>query len=229
MGSRITPWVSLPRRSASTIRAATSWASPAGRPTASNARRTNAVSACAPMRGICVAVADACATLAAAMSLPLSHRSSWPGVTSAAARMSRLRYPGTGATRTLVPYPLKATYNSVPASGACVAHALIPRHRRYRRDILGFCLSQRGNRRAHHRQAALHARRSLARDSRGHRDVDGPRRARPRYRLFLSRHDGRHQRFARGEGGADRTSGDGGIPLHLSRGGPPPPLRRRVL
>src|SRR5215467_1643795 len=69
----------------------------------------------------------------------------------------------------------------------------LPRHSRYRRNLFGFRLSQRVDRRGHDLESAIDARRSLTRHIGRRRVAHCARREAFRHLLFLSRHHGRHQ------------------------------------
>ncbi len=108
-------------------------------------------------------------------------------------------------------------------------NASLPGCGRYGWDVLGFRLSQRGHRRGFGRQNSLDAGRPVARHPARRRGADRARRARGRRRLFLSRHHGRHQRAARGQGRQDRPVGHRRFPRHLRSGRAGAALRHRDL
>ena len=105
----------------------------------------------------------------------------------------------------------------------------LPRHGRYRRHVLGFRLSQRGDPRGLHQQGALDPRRPVAGHPAGRRDAARQGRRGRRHRVFLPRHHRRHQRAPGRQGRQDRPPGDGRLSRHLSGGRAGAPLRGRNL
>ena len=112
--------------------------------------------------------------------------------------------------------PLRRPVHGDRASERSEPHEPLPRHGRYRGDVLGFRLSQRRHRRGLDLQGAVDAGRSLARHPARRRDAARPGRRARRHLVLLSRHHGRHQRAARRQGRQDRPAGDRRLPRHLS-------------
>jgi hypothetical protein len=108
-------------------------------------------------------------------------------------------------------------------------HGSLSRHGRHRGNVLRLRPARRDQRRGFDRQDPIDPGRSVARDRGRRRIAARRRRAGGRHRLFLPRHDGRHQRAARRQGRPDRVAGDGRISRHLSGRRTGAPLRRRHL
>src|SRR5262249_31557296 len=214
-GRRITPWVSLPRKSASTIKSATTVASSDRRPAASKARLMEAANAPAAMRGTSASFAvlgsvatcpDMCTPICTSryvISIEDRLQPAFFALTSAPRdRRDPNRHPLAPCRGTVgrhQPAILSFEAGHVLIVGAArsgwnrSSHGSLSRHGRYRRDIFGFRLSQRRNRGALDREAALDARRSIARDPCRRRGAVGNGWWGRRHRLFLPPHHRRAQ------------------------------------